>query len=52
MSAEDKKLIGDTGKTEYLKEIVEELKTDPDWPLPPEARFFLYGPYEWDLIYQ
>ncbi|MBQ7737879.1 MAG: hypothetical protein IJT62_08620 [Oscillospiraceae bacterium] len=49
---DEKKLIGDAGRTEYLREIVEELKNDPDWQLPPPARFWLYGPWEWDLIYQ
>ena len=49
---EDKTIKNDTGKTEYLQQIVEELKTDPDWKLPPEARFWLYGPYAWDLAYQ
>ena len=49
---DDKKLIGDAGRTEYLREIVEELKNDPDWQLPPPARFWLYSPWEWDLIYQ
>ena len=49
---EEKTLKNDTGKTEYLQEIVDELKEDPDWALPKEARFFRYGPYEWDLIYQ
>ncbi len=52
MAFEKKPLNGDTGKTEYLAEIIEELKTDPDWALPAEARFFLYGPWEWDLLYQ
>lgn len=49
---EKKPLNGDTGKTEYLQQIIDELKTDPDWQLPPPARFFLYGPWEWDMIYQ
>lgn len=35
---------------EYLDSVVEELKADPDWELPPEKRVFLGKGYEWDLL--
>ena len=48
---ENKKLIGDEGKTELLREIANELINDPDWELPPESRFALFGNFEWQFLY-
>ena len=36
---------------EYLHEIYQELINDPDWELPMELRFFLFGAPDWDLLY-
>lgn len=36
---------------EYLQSIYQELINDPDWELPMELRFFLFGDVNWDLLY-